>query len=759
LRTPHAALYALALPAVACWFAAEWFVNLKQKTDENALTGTRFRSSASTFALLIVALYVFRLPFQMLLFPNVELGLNLYHTGATAMLLMGLILIRARGLGGDRWLVLIGGLALMVGIYFNVTWLPGLSPFESPMAGAWATVGVAHLLILLSFQQSPLRSLIQHLGKIGAEEWHANRSQWGQWLTVGVHIAVISGLLQDYQVNSLATTPLLLALASVLIHQAVIGAPWARAYWVLAWFEILAALHLDFVLPNSVPALIPAKQVVWFLLALWLSGAVFWQRIKSRLDELLLTVASVSLPVLCAAHLYYHGPATGDGVLIAALFVLAALLTPLTTEASPICSAALPMLFAPLWLTYFGTRWFTDEGVYGFRALLAGVTEVFGSGVLISLIAEQYSKNQEKADVASGRLVHEVRDLCRRNGKVIAREMLAMAFAGLSLLTYLHSDSAHGSMGMMLVLALIWSGSCAAWFREGRIRDGVMPYTLSMLSAAGAWIILRRLLFTHFNFWTYEYDIWLSLGASIAFSAVKRLVKHERPGLGRTMTGTVWLIPALQCAWLLYNRMNADLTLLVIGIQSMLFAWHGGGKRDSAYNGVSMLGFIGFVCLLFWAKLDLRCVQAYTIPCGLGVLGLVWLFGKHMQPKLRNSVRLVTVLTMLGSCGYYALLDNTYPVGFHLTMIVLCLAVMALGPVLRVQVYLYFGFAGFVTDLVALVIKQFHAFDRSTQMVSVGGVLLLLGISVVGGAIFYKTHHEMIRNRLLEIRVRLGGWE
>ena len=84
---------------------------------------------------------------------------------------MGLILIRVRGLGGAPWTALVGGLALMTGLYFGLTWLPDLSPFEFPMAGAWAAIGAAHLLILLSYQQSPLRSLIQHLGGIGAEEW------------------------------------------------------------------------------------------------------------------------------------------------------------------------------------------------------------------------------------------------------------------------------------------------------------------------------------------------------------------------------------------------------------------------------------------------------------------------------------------------------------------------------------------------------------------------------------------------------------
>ena len=165
------------------------------------------------------------------------------------------------------------------------------------------------------------------------------------------------------------------------------------------------------------------------------------------------------------------------------------------------------------------------------------------------------------------------------------------------------------------------------------------------------------------------------------------------------------------------------------------------------------------MCLLFWAKLDLRCVQAYTVPSGLGVLGLVWLFGEHMTVRLRTAVRFVTVLVMLGSCGYYALLDGTYPIGFHLTMLVLCLAVMALGPLLRVQIYLYIGFVGFAADLVAIVAKQFRALDHSIQMMGIGALLLLFGIAVVGGAILYKTRHGAILALAQRVRGKLGNWE
>ena len=114
---------------------------------------------------------------------------------------------------------------------------------------------------------------------------------------------------------------------------------------------------------------------------------------------------------------------------------------------------------------------------------------------------------------------------------------------------------------------------------------------------------------------------------------------------------------------------------------------------------------------------------------------------------------------MLGSCGYYALLDDTYPITFHFIMLTLCLIVMALGPLLRVQLYLYIGFAGFAMDLIAIVVKQFQSLNHSLQMMGIGALLLLLGVAVVGGAVFYKTRHEVIMAFIGKVRGKLGKWE
>jgi hypothetical protein len=758
LRTPHAALYVFALPALICWLAAEVFLNLRTPNEMNLLTGKRFCSSAIAFALFILVLYLFRLPSQLVLFPGSPLSLQVYHTGAVAVLLISFLLFRLRGLSRVPWVAQVGGLALLPGVYFLVTWLPGLSPFTFPMAAAWTVVVVAHLLILLSYQQSPLRSFIQFIGGIGAEEWHAQRRQCGLFLIAATHVLVVSGVLQGYRTHSADLTPLLAALTSVLVHLVLVGVPWAGLYRIIAALELLIALHVDFLLLAGSSGLIPARQVVWFLLASWLSAALFWQRVKRPLDVHVIWTIAGWLGLLCGAHLAYHGPSTGSGLLIAAGVALAGLLTPTREESA---SSSHPFAFLalgiPLWLSYFSMRWLTGEELFGFRSLLVGLFAVLATGMLVRQVNATVLGAATRTSCK--RLAHDVLALCARDGEAVARILLGVVFAGLMALTFLHDDARHGALGFMLSLAFVWGLCSAAWFREGQLRDGSIPYALSVLSLAGSWILLRRLLFQHFSFWTYEYDIWLSIGASIAFSAAKRIVKHKQPGLARTMTGTVWLIPALQCFWLIYTRMNADLTLLVIGVQAILFAWHGGGKKDSPYNAISMLGFVGFVCLLFWSKFDLRCVQAYTIPCGLGVLGLVWLFGEHMTTSLRSAVRSITVVIMIGSCGYYSLLDDTYPIAFHFIMLTLCLIVMALGPLLRVQLYLYIGFAGFAMDLIALMIKQFQSLNHSLQMMGIGALLLLFGIAVVAGAVFYKTRHEVIMAFVSKVRAKLEKWE
>jgi hypothetical protein len=153
-----------------------------------------------------------------------------------------------------------------------------------------------------------------------------------------------------------------------------------------------------------------------------------------------------------------------------------------------------------------------------------------------------------------------------------------------------------------------------------------------------------------------------------------------------------------------------------------------------------------------------RELHAYVIPVGLAVLALLHVFGRDL-PSGSNRIRLVTTLSMLGSAAYYALVDDRHPLAFNMTLLLLCLAAMALGSATRVRAYIVLGFAGVTVDLVSIVVKVLVHMDRGERMTSVGVLVLLLGAVLVGGAVYYKTHRDELDRIADAWRARLTAWD
>jgi hypothetical protein len=218
-------------------------------------------------------------------------------------------------------------------------------------------------------------------------------------------------------------------------------------------------------------------------------------------------------------------------------------------------------------------------------------------------------------------------------------------------------------------------------------------------------------------------------------------------------------LPAFSLVWTISNDLGTDVTLMVVGLHSMMFSFLGKEDRESPYHLAAIAGFVAFVMITFWSKLELRTLQAYTIPVGLGILVLLQMFRQRVQPYLRNQIRLVTLLGMLGSAAYYALADPRFPVAFNLTLLILCLLAMGLGGFLRIRMYVVMGFAGVLVNLASIIYRSFSGMDRSARMTVVGILVLLLGAGLVAGAIYYKTHRDALNKRLDDWRRRFGEWE
>ena len=109
---------------------------------------------------------------------------------------------------------------------------------------------------------------------------------------------------------------------------------------------------------------------------------------------------------------------------------------------------------------------------------------------------------------------------------------------------------------------------------------------------------------------------------------------------------------------------------------------------------------------------------------------------------------MITLLAMLGSAGYYAIADSSYPLAFHLTMMLLCIIIMGMGGWMKVRIYLYLGFVGLMVDLSALGYRELIGMDRGIRMTIIGAMVLLIGLSLVVGAIYFKTHRDLINAKL-----------
>ncbi len=758
LRQPAAVMPALAVVPVCFWVCAE--LGMRQRRDAPALRTVCWRHSASMVACFVLALYVSRAAFQMVLFPGVPVLLTHYHDNAVVAVAMGLLLLRLHGLGGDWWLGFYGGLAVLVGCFFGITAYPGLSPFDQPLAAAWTAVVLTHFFTLGSVRQSPLRTALHVIANLDGPGWNALRRAWGRALLWASQLMVLVALLSDFRGHGVQVPLLGIAAASVLVHHAILGA--SARYYAVACVEVLLALHADFLLPADTPALIAADNVVWVLLAVWAGLVGAWSVLERR--PVLLRVSGLSstgLAWLCMGHVLYQRPASGAGV---AAFLGAAVLSALTPVEKRLpgtpsqARAGRLLLVAPIWAAYFGVRYHADAGPLALAPWVAFCGTVLGIAAAARHACRRPGAVSRLLPPGPPLLLHRAFGMLETDGDARFGKGLGLVLMVMTLMLLGHYGG-NQAAGTVLLFGALWGGLAWAWFVRGADRPGLAPNLVAQLCIVGALIVVRWLVQRVVVQWSYEHDVWVCMAASCCLAGGKRVIDRQEPSLRTSLLVTLWTLPALQLAWALFHGLGTDLTLVVLGLNSVLFAAAGGGDRESPLNAAAIAGAVAFVLLFFWTKLELRVFHAYTIPTGMGVLGLLQLFGENMTRTARNRVRLVTLCGMLGSTGYYVLTDPGYGLAFHLTMVLLCVGAMALGGFLRVRLYLVLGFAGLIVDLAALVHKVALHMQTALKMMGLGVSLLLIGVALVVGAIYYKTNREELQARFDRLRQAFGEWE
>ena len=750
-RQPIFTLIAIALPLAYFYTRAE--LGLRAARPE----GRRYRNSAAVLGFIVLGLYVFRAVLHLVMFPGQAIPTDYYHYNAPLIMLLAIMMLRLHGLGGTIWLAFYGGVALMTGGYFLLTALPGFSPFGHPVPAAWCALGLGHFWILTSYARSPLRTGIQRLARLDELPWHSLRHYWGLFLLAATQVVTALGV-ADYARDTYLVAPLLAGAATILLHQGCLRR--SPLYLVLAAAEFLLALHTGFLIPSYLPQV----DVIWVLLGLWLGLLAIPPYLPRKLAPATAGRIAAVLAALVFAHVLYHRPWSNAGLwgLAAAAALAAASPARQRPPTHSLASAwALLLLAVPTWLIYFSQAPFaTGDPAAGLHAwpVLAAAAGLFLTGVFSRLFPVRWASAYFARPRTPFRWLDVTLTQVEARGPKIHLAVLGgvLAIAGLTQVAHYQEAFAPREF---VVLVLLEAALAVAWFYEGRGRQSMLAFSLMQIGAAAVCATVRRQIMLTTGSWHYEYDIWASLVVSFAIAGAKQMLDTQLRALRAPLLTTLLAVPAMALAWVIFRGLPVDLALIVVGLHSVLFVYLGKDDRESPYNILALCGFVTFVLLTFGLKLHLVAIHAYVIPVGLGVLILQHLFQQRIPAESRNWIRLVTLMTMLGSAGYYALADDSHAITSNLTLIVLGLLAMGLGSLLRIRLYLALGFAGLSVDLVSLLYKMLVNMERSARMTIVGGLVLALGAAVVFGAIYYKTNQAIVDGWIDHWRRKLHAWE
>ena len=762
-RQPFFALAALGLPVLYFYGRAEF--GMRRDLPE----ARRYRNSAAVLGFAVLGLYVFKAVFHLVLFPGTPISTQYYHYNAPLILLLGVVLLRLHGLGGTGWLAFYGGLALMTGSYFMLTALPGLSPFDNAMPSAWCALGLGHFWILLSYARSPLRTFIQRLAGLDDPAWNSLRRSWGRCVLAATQGATLWGLL-DYSANTFMVAPLLAGAATIFIHQGILRR--SPLYLVVAGLELTAALHMDFLIPSY----LPKDSIIWVILAIWLALLAAFEFLPRKLQPKTLSKIALVLGVFVLAHVLYHHPWSLVGLWGMALGTLFAVWNPISVSPTddvqmathPINLSALGvekafavlLLWVPVWLVYFSQARFEELGMdAGLESwpILASTMAIFITGLVGRLFPAYWAAGYHSWPRTRFRLFDLIVHWLETAGLQIHQATVWIATAIVGAVQVLHYHTAFAGREITFLI-LLESALAVAWFFEGKGRPSMLANYMMQVCAAACFASIRRQLMLTTGWWSYEYDVWASLAFSFGIAGAKQVFDLQPRTLRVPLLTTLCALPVVALVWVVVHGLGVNLALTIVGVHSVLFAFLGKDNRESPYNILALAGFVGFILLTFYSKLQLRVVHAYIIPVGLGLLVLQELFKKRIQPEAQNWIRLVVLMAMLGSTSYYALADTRHAITFNMTMILLCLLSMGLGTVLRIRLYLALGFAGLMVDLVSLLYKVLVLMERSARMTVVGSLVLLIGAILVFGAIYYKTSKSRIDALVSRWRLKLARW-
>ncbi|WDE97350.1 hypothetical protein PQO03_05215 [Lentisphaera profundi] len=749
MRSPQTAILAFGLPAIYFYYMAELYY---ARGEAHKI----YRNSSSLLLYVLLLLYLFKGIVHMTFYPEVAMDNSYYHSNAPILIVYGLLLFRMHALGAKIQSAFYGGLAMVFGVFFSLSAIPSLSPFDYPIKASFLAVINAHIWILINHQKSPIRSFFMDFSKINEDQWFSLRKNWGVCLLFLTQVLGLIALVNT-QYEPYMFAPVLFLSASVAVHLCIIRK--SKFYGLLALLELVFAMHAGFLMESY----IKADDVIWLILGLWVIFTFInlykYNNIPSRRSW---SIAAFFI-ILLIPQIVYHELYTLKSLCALILMIPLSLFTAYPREIvkNPIERfLAFAYLCLPAYLAYFITY---DESLfvhtlYQQDALPASLFAIF----MTLLALRQLDKCPPKLIESFLGLRYKVLNLVyswwKQKALVLTRNISFVVSGGCSLLLIIYMNEAF-SRGQFMVLLFTFVGMTIIWFWDGRKNRSQVAYYMMAYSVLILMAFLRHQLVSATSLWRDEYDIWSSLLVSLLVAGVKPLIDDDQKEMRKPLLGLLLLMPIIALSKSIYYDLGSQYTLMIIGVNSLIFSFLGKDDRESPYHLISMLGYVAFSSMTLWTQLGLRTLHVYVIPAGVGVLIVLQLMKNSISLERRNLIRLITLLLMVSTSLYYALVDQPHSLGFNLTVIILSLLAMAFGSLYKIRLYVILGFLGLFIDLCSIFTRMLISLEKGTRMAILGSCILIIGSLLVFANLYYKTHQETIKNILDKWRSKLKSWE
>jgi hypothetical protein len=151
-----------------------------------------------------------------------------------------------------------------------------------------------------------------------------------------------------------------------------------------------------------------------------------------------------------------------------------------------------------------------------------------------------------------------------------------------------------------------------------------------------------------------------------------------------------------------------------------------------------------------WANRS-QLFQVYATPAALSALLLLQFHREELKPQVLNSARLAATSVLYVSATMDVFLRGELTI--FMVVLALSLAGIILGIALRTRAFLYSGVTFLLFNILGQLILLFPE-----QRLGKAIVLLVLGVVITGGMIWFNLQRELILQRIRIFRADLENW-